>query len=72
MIDPVVYVMDYGIEKLREELEGLTEGELRKIVFYHHMDPTQGFRRWKREKLINCIVERAEVRSRKGDTFRNL
>lgn len=70
MLHPVVFVMENGVESLKEELEGLAEQELRKIVSYHYMDPTMGFRRWKKERLIKVIIEMSEVRSHKGDAFR--
>jgi hypothetical protein len=70
ILDPFeVYRRDPGI--LRTQLQGLTVDQLKDIVAQHGMDRSRLAMKWKSKvRLLDLIVTMVEVRTKKGDAFR--
>lgn len=69
---PVVFLLENDKPSLEAKLSNMDVIELRKIISYHHMDPTGTFRRQDKEWCIERIMDLSDKRSRKGDVFRSL
>ena len=70
-LDPIALVEE-GEDILLEQLNNLTDKELKDIIADYGMDPSKLAMKWKnRDRLINLIIDTSHRRASKGDAFRD-
>lgn len=70
VLDPVAMITQ-NEPLLVQELNRLTDKELKDIIADYGMDPSRLAMKWKdKDRLINHILESARRKSSKGDAFR--
>ena len=71
VLDPIKLIEE-GNESLHQQLESLTEKQLKDIIADFGMDPSKLAMKWKdKDRLIKHIIETSERRASKGDAFRH-
>ncbi len=68
MENPVIYMIHYGADALREKLNELSLEELQMVIKTYHITTT---RSKDAQKLRDMIWNRSEVRATQGCTFQN-
>ena len=70
VLDPIKLLMDNDTT-LRQQLEKLSEKELKDIIAEYGMDQAKLAMKWKdKNRLIQLILDTASRRAAKGDAFR--
>jgi len=63
------FLAEKGDENLKVKLNKMTLKELRKLVTFHGFYDSKTIQKWKKERLIQTIVDGAVLRTRKGSAF---
>lgn len=70
-LDPVELMILGNEDGLIEQLNALSEGQLKDIIAGYRLDLTGRAMHWsKKDQLIDCIIKGARSRATKGDVFR--